>query len=358
MISVIVPVYNGEAFVRRAAESVICQMDGQIELILVDDGSTDNSGAICDALAAEHPLVRVVHKGNGGTSSAKNCGIALAKGHYLCFMDCDDYIDSDTYATIIPMLKSFEPDILDFGLKYIDSIGIIHKNLNHLKKNILFQYDEWAPLVLPPLLNLKKDDAHFIFDFAVNKVFKTDIIRQHGIRFDENKRTWEDRTFLLRHLKHCKTFYSIDKCFYNYIFTPDSLSQRYTTEYFRIILANFHHYRDLFGDQFDFDTPYVNTYWARSIQNMIFQSLEQTDNTAIIRRNIEETLRNELVVHWFAQRESKNAFEEALSQCILHGEIDRAVCLCEKQQQVNKRHEAQTRFFARIKGFLKRIIGR
>ena len=355
MISLIVPVYNGASFVRRAIDSVIAQMDGQIELILVNDGSTDTSGAICDEYAAQNPFVHVIHKENAGTSSAKNRGIAQANGRYICFMDCDDYLDSDTYSTIIPLLKTFEPDILDFGLKYIDSSGVVYNKINQLEKNYLFQRNEWSPLVLPPLLNLKKDDAHFIFDFAVNKVFKADIIRQHGLRFDEDKRTWEDRTFLLRHLKHCETFYSLDKCFYNYVYVPNSLSQRYTLDYFRIILANFQHYRELFGDQFDFDTQYVKDYWARAIQNMIFLSLEQTENADQIRNNIIETLQHELVIHWFSGRESQNSFEKVLSQCIAEHKLEQAFCLCKKQQKANKRREACTRLVARAKGLLRRI---
>jgi glycosyltransferase involved in cell wall biosynthesis len=205
IISVIVPVYNGEAFVRRAVESVLCQMNGRIELILVDDGSTDCSGTICDGYAEKYPDVHVIHKKNGGTSSAKNMGIEAAKGRYLSFLDCDDFFASDTYSQIIPILLAYEPDCLDFGWKYVNAQGEVSENLHQCKKNVLMLQQELETVILPPLLNLRKDDAHFVYDFCWNKIFKTEIIKAFHVRFDEEKRTWEDRTFLLRHfIQHCR----------------------------------------------------------------------------------------------------------------------------------------------------------
>jgi len=232
LISVIMPVYNGEKTVARAIESVLCQMDGRIELIVVNDGSMDKSGAICDEYAAKNPHIHVIHKENGGTSSAKNRGIAAAKGRYLSFIDCDDTLEPDTYAAIIPILLEDSPDCLDFGLNYVNNQGESTPQCNKIPKNTLLSVEFMEQVILPPLLNLRKDEDNFIFDFACNKIFKAEIIHNQNVHFDEDKRTWEDRTFLLRHLKHCKNYYSMKQSFYNYIFTPNSLSQRYTPEYF------------------------------------------------------------------------------------------------------------------------------
>ena len=95
-ISVIVPVYRVEKYIRRCVDSILAQSFRDYELILVDDGSPDYSGAICDEYATRDPRIRVIHKENGGLSSARNVGIDAASGEYLFFMDSDDIIHPDT----------------------------------------------------------------------------------------------------------------------------------------------------------------------------------------------------------------------------------------------------------------------
>jgi hypothetical protein len=213
-------------------------------------------------------------------------------------------------------------------------------------------------LILPPLLNLKKDNDHFVFDFAWNKIYKTEIIRSHNIRFDEDKRTWEDRTFLLRHLKHCQNYYCMDRYFYNYFYTPNSLSQRYTPDYFRIILANFRHYHELFEDLFDFNTQYVCDYWSNAIEKMIFLSLAQTDNQSQIRQNIIDTLLDEFVIHWFSRRNCITDFEKTVSRFIAHGDCTSALTAYEKEYIIRQKQQKLRNFKSRIKAILEKLIGR
>lgn len=92
LISVIVPVYNVEHYLNRCVDSILAQTYSDLEILLVDDGSTDSSGAICDAYARQDARVQVIHKKNGGLSDARNCGIEHAKGRYFCFVDSDDGI--------------------------------------------------------------------------------------------------------------------------------------------------------------------------------------------------------------------------------------------------------------------------
>lgn len=188
IISIIMPIYNGEMYLKRSVESILCQMDGRIELILVNDGSTDGSGVVCDRYAADNPNIIVIHKENGGTSSAKNMGIAIARGKYLTFIDCDDYIDSDAFATIVPVLLEIEPDCLDFGWRYVRESERMQPAFHKLPKNTLLCKDIINEVILPPLLNLRKDPDNFIFDFAVNKLYKTDFVQNYGVKFDEDKK--------------------------------------------------------------------------------------------------------------------------------------------------------------------------
>ena len=108
LISVIVPVYNIEKYLERCVNSIREQTYTNLEILLVDDGSTDSSGTICDKFAEEDNRVRVFHKENGGSSSARNLGIAEAKGEYLGFVDSDDYISANTYSQTNPDTGSKE----------------------------------------------------------------------------------------------------------------------------------------------------------------------------------------------------------------------------------------------------------
>jgi len=118
--SVVIPVYNVEPWLRRAVDSVLKQTYlGQFEIILVDDGSSDKSGAICDEYADLNPQVKVIHKENGGLSSARNAGLAMATGLYIVFLDSDDWLESDALMTFYSILSKCPVDILRFTFRLV-----------------------------------------------------------------------------------------------------------------------------------------------------------------------------------------------------------------------------------------------
>lgn len=118
MLSVIVPVYKVEPFLKRCVDSIIHQTYKNLEIILVDDGSPDNCGAICDEYANKDDRIKVIHKENGGQSSARNVGIAIAKGDYIAFVDSDDWIDSDMYETLIGLAEKYDADIAEGSYRF------------------------------------------------------------------------------------------------------------------------------------------------------------------------------------------------------------------------------------------------
>ncbi len=117
LISVIIPVYNVEEYLRECIDSVLSQTYENYEIILVDDGSTDNSGKICDGCAEKNNKVTVVHKENGGLSDARNTGLSLAKGEYIYFLDSDDYIIPETFAELVSVIKKDNSDFVFFDAK-------------------------------------------------------------------------------------------------------------------------------------------------------------------------------------------------------------------------------------------------
>lgn len=123
LISVIVPVYNIKEYLPRCVRSVCDQTYENLEILLVDDGSTDGSGALCEKLAAEDPRIRVLHKENGGSSSARNLGLDHAKGSYIGFVDSDDHIDADMYRLLYEAIARYRVRVAQIGRDETDEQG-------------------------------------------------------------------------------------------------------------------------------------------------------------------------------------------------------------------------------------------
>jgi len=119
-ISVIVPVYNVEKYLARCVDSILAQTYENLEVILVDDGAKDNSGAICDAYAAKDPRVKVIHKENGGLSSARNAGLEAATGECIAFVDSDDWIEPDAYAHLLQLMEQYDVKLVCGGRYDVD----------------------------------------------------------------------------------------------------------------------------------------------------------------------------------------------------------------------------------------------
>ncbi len=131
LISVIIPVYNVESYLHRCVDSVLSQTLDNIEVILIDDGSNDRSGKICDEYASRDDRVIVIHKKNGGVSSARNAGLRIASGDYIGFVDADDYIDIDMYEYLYFLAEQYEVDIVQCGMfeTYTDRVVAQEKSV-------------------------------------------------------------------------------------------------------------------------------------------------------------------------------------------------------------------------------------
>ena len=184
-ISVIVPVYNTEKYLPRCIESVLAQTFVDWEMLLIDDGSTDASGSICDEYAAKDERIRVFHKENGGVSSARNLGLDNAQGEWITFVDSDDWIEEN-------FLKSFDGN-LDADLVLGN---MIEKGpLGNLLRNIPSGYHH--PLKKALEGNLTK----LAFESSCGKMFRGSLIKK--LRFDESMVTGEDHYFMLKVYVHC-----------------------------------------------------------------------------------------------------------------------------------------------------------
>lgn len=362
LISVIIPVYNAEKFIRRAVDNVLAQMNDQVELILIDDGSKDLSGAICDEYCAKYPRISVIHQTNAGPCVARNAGIRSAAGEYLMFLDSDDYFAEDAIETVSKVIREHHPDCIDFGWNYINCIGQTIPNHHIVEKNVLHGNDVIRKVILPRLLHLQDEDRFFINEFACTKVFRRQIMVEHNVLFDEGRRLWEDRPLVCQFFKHCRSFYSIDRCLYYYVYTEGSLSQRFSPDFLRIIIITFRGYVRLFQDEFDFDTEYINNYWCHAIENMIGRFLEQKQNREFLREKVLLALRDDQVIHWYANRKPQNQFEETISALVQAGELETVLRLYQKKVNQKLRNKTLTDLVTRVKAMIKgtvcRIMGR
>jgi glycosyltransferase involved in cell wall biosynthesis len=210
MISVIVPVYNVEQGIGRCIDSVMNQSYSDWELILVDDGSSDRSGALCDEYAARDTRIRVVHKENGGVSMARNLGLDMAQGEWVVFVDGDDTI-SPNHLKLIK--EHAEHDIIVFGMvieNYTESGKL------HYSECILISEEYVKPI------NKLYEDYTLILrslnlESSACKGYRRDIIELNGIRYNNDSICFEDFDFVLRYLSCCKgTFCSVPYIAYHY----------------------------------------------------------------------------------------------------------------------------------------------
>lgn len=191
-ISVIVPVYNAEKTIERCVNSIRKQTFSNLEIILVDDGSKDASGSLCDRLAEEDDRIRVCHKENGGVSSARNCGISMAEGTYIQFADCDDYLPQDFCAAMLQAQKEYgEEAFIWTALRIVSENGTVAEEELKYEENFCSHADRGDVL---------KFSARYLLNSPVNKLYHGDIIRKASLRMNEAMSIAEDLLFNLEYL--------------------------------------------------------------------------------------------------------------------------------------------------------------
>lgn len=232
MISVIVPIYNAEQYLYRCVDSILAQSYTDFELLLIDDGSLDSSGAICDEYAEKYNHVRVWHKVNGGVSSARNLGLDNARGEWITFCDSDDYVDRD-WLMVYEDYLCCNHDIIIQGVN----------------KLISDKLEEIIPTKLQGGLEEKKElivklFTWGIYGYTVNKLFKHELIEKESLRFDENSTCAEDSQFVSKFMEYANSFTCIDEAHYFYNI-PES-NKKYGGNYYYSFIPIAHSLDNIF----------------------------------------------------------------------------------------------------------------
>lgn len=225
-VSVIVPVYNVEGYLEKCVESILAQSFKEFELILVDDGSADQSGALCDQLAEKDGRIRVIHQENRGLGGARNTGLHAAKGEWLLFVDSDDWIDPWTLDSSLALGEEQDADMVVFGFRSVDEQG-----------NVLGTFAEKQPKG-EPLTAAEHKDILLIGPAAWNKLYRRSLFEKTGVEYPS--RVWyEDIRTTQKLLPAVRRAVFSDYVGYNYLQRPGSIMNNLTLDRNREILEAF-----------------------------------------------------------------------------------------------------------------------
>lgn len=296
IVSIIMPIFNASRFLNEAIESVLNQTFQNYELILIDDGSTDNSYQICDIFAKKDNRIKIIRKKNSGVSDTRNYGLKVALGKYICFLDADDIlsplflesmlknIDDKDISLVCCDCETFEDKISSFSRKNIDNI---EKYEGKDKYNIIF----------------KKYSG-----YAVNKIYLKKIINDNNIKFSKDIKMCEDMLFVFEYLKYVNNAITMDNVYYFYRNVSTSASkslnnfgwftifevfdrlidkQELTSEYF-VKKLNFFYYYYLCMAKYRIkflDDEELILYWKKNIQDR-FSKLKGKKMNISIREKI------------------------------------------------------------------------
>ena len=220
LISVVIPVYNTEKYLEQCIESVINQTYLNLEIILIDDGSTDNSGQICEEYAKMDSRIRVIHQENGGMIQAVNRGISLAKGRYLAFVDSDDWIELDMYEYMINEIG--DNDLISVGmfLEYYDS-NASNTHFPHIPEKRYAGKDDMEYIWRNMVQYHNTNELGIMVSRCVH-LFRKDIVGQIYQERPINVVFGEDRIFMFMYLLNCESIKIVNRALYHYRLHNDS----------------------------------------------------------------------------------------------------------------------------------------
>ena len=213
-VSIIIPVYNAEKQLERCIESVLKQDYTDFELLLINDGSSDKSGDICERYATSDARIRVVHKENTGVSDSRNLGISMAKGEFLQFLDSDDWITPEATGLLVRGAEKFNCEMVI--AEFYRVVGERLARKGDIQEDIVMDREEFA-------VHMMNNPADFYYGVLWNKLYRRDIIVDNALRMDKEISWCEDFIFNMQYIRYVKKVYALQVPIYYYVRTKGSL---------------------------------------------------------------------------------------------------------------------------------------
>ena len=293
-ISIIIPVYNVEPYIRKCLDSVINQTYTNIEILLINDGSPDNCGSISDEYAAKDSRIRVFHKENGGLSSALNVGLANFTGDYLGFVDSDDWVEPDMYQELYNRVEGVDIAVCSY-FKETHLKSEIIQNVKQITEHPI----STESMLLYPLM---RDYYVGFCGYVWNKLYNADIIRKCGLSFDEQIKYAMDVLFFetLVTKQKCTGAY-IDKPLYHYLQRHEAITKSESYDIKLDILTVYKRVEELL--------PEENKYWARGFYcyhaSVICElAIKKSDKKML------EKMQAEILTHYYDYKQTNKDFPE------------------------------------------------
>lgn len=255
-VSIIVPVYNAQKTVGRCIESITGQEFQDFELILVDDGSKDESGAICDAYAQKDSRIRVIHKENSGVSDSRNLALDEAKGEYIQFLDSDDWITTDATSLFYRAATEHHCDMVISDFYRVIGQRVSHKG--DIDDDVIMTREDFAA-------HMMENPADFYYGVLWNKFFRRELIEKYHLRMDSSISWCEDFMFNLEYIRHADSFYALRVPIYYYVKTKGSLASQglsftKTMNMKRMVFAYYHNFYKSILTEEDYEKNRLQVY--------------------------------------------------------------------------------------------------
>lgn len=231
LISVIVPVYNVADYLPKCIESILEQTYPDIQIILVDDGSTDCSPKVCDRYAEKDKRINVLHKENGGLVSARKAGLTVALGKYIGFVDGDDYIDETYYENLMHCLRNSDADFVHSGIAAEKNTGQTEVYTT-FGNRVIVEADDRMELIQKYIVYHSADDKEFLPTILCSKLFDANLIRECYECVPDNQSFGEDMLAFCRCILKSKKFIVLSNVGYHYLVRQDSISHMWSVDKF------------------------------------------------------------------------------------------------------------------------------
>lgn len=265
IVSIIVPVFNAEEKVELTIKSILNQTFEDFELILVNDGSSDNSGSICDHYSKLDSRIKIIHQKNLGPSSARNSGIKESNGRYITFIDADDTVDSNWLSMMLELEKQSNADLIIAGYK-----RLIKKNKLITKTKVISPNASFFKSNQEILSNIESLIAKGIFNPLWNKLYKSEIIKENNLTLNKDYSLGEDFLFNINYIEKCNNIFISSESHYNYIVDHNSLTHRYRDNKFNDLKDVTMEYRDFLKKH----NSSLDSYYFRLLRNCYSSFME------------------------------------------------------------------------------------